>query len=121
MSFSSSISPALPLIVLILASQCVIAFSDNNGCDIEFLKLKNQKNITMCKSLRTLGAQFAWSLRNGTNNSNFIVDVLFGAVLDPNETTGGWFAWGVNPGERAEMIGTKAIIGVLRADGSLKV
>lgn len=122
----SSSSSSLPLLILLLtlASLSVIAFSEKNKCEIccsdEFARIKNQRNITMCKALRTLGAQFAWKYQNGTNGSatTFTVDVLFGAKLA--ETTG-WLAWGVNPGKRPEMIGTNAIIGIIPANGHLKV
>jgi hypothetical protein len=80
--------------------------------DDTFKKLIKQRNITKCKTLRTLGAEFGWNYYNSTNTTTTL-EVLFGAKLDSRE---GWIAWGVNPGKRAEMIGTKAIIGIKRHD-----
>jgi len=78
------------------------------ACSDKFENLIKTRNITKCKPLRTLGAEFGWSYRNGTNSTT-ILEILFGANIDQGD---GWIAWGVNPGKRAEMIGTKAIIGI---------
>ncbi|WJX59519.1 hypothetical protein P8452_44830 [Trifolium repens] len=83
-------------------------------CTDSFKKLIKQRNITKCKTLRTLGADFGWNYYNSTN-STITLEVLFGAKLDTIE---GWIAWGVNPGKRAEMIGTKAIIGIKSHDSA---
>lgn len=72
-------------------------------------------NITNGKSLRTLDAVFGWNVvldrQNGTNGSTFGLDVMFGATLEMGPPA--WIAWGVNPEKRPEMIGTKAIIGII--------
>jgi len=84
-------------------------------CSEAFLKLAEQKNISDCKRLRTLGAEFAWNLHgNGSGNST-VVDILFGAKLNAPQ---GWIGWGVNPGRRPQMVGTKAIVAVKRSDGT---
>lgn len=85
-----------------------IGVKPQQPCSDNFAKLIEKRNITKCKTLRTLGAEFGWSYRNGTNSTT-ILEILFGANMDQGD---GWIAWGVNPGERAEMIGTKAIIGI---------
>ncbi|CAL0307386.1 unnamed protein product [Lupinus luteus] len=93
------------------------AFGDEQSCSEDFIRLIQKRNITNCKTLRTQGAEFAWNYHyNGTYST--ILDILFGARLNSPE---GWIAWGVNPGPRAEMIGTKAIIGIKHSDGSLIV
>lgn len=78
------------------------------SCSHKFAKLMEKRNITKCKPLRTLGAEFAWNYHNGTNSTT-ILEILFGANIGQGD---GWIGWGVNPGNRAEMIGTKAIIGI---------
>ncbi|KAL5101280.1 hypothetical protein RYX36_005607 [Vicia faba] len=85
---------------------------NNQPCSDKFAKLIEQRNITVCKRLRTQGAEFGWNYHNSTNSTTTL-EILFGAILD---TSQGWIAWGVNPGERAEMIGTKAIIGIKNPD-----
>lgn len=85
------------------------------SCSDEFTKIVERKNITECKILRTLGAEFGWKCYNGTNSTT-ILEILFGAYLESSE---GWIAWGVNPGKRAEMVGTKALIGVKKHDSSM--
>ncbi|XP_028801642.1 cytochrome b561 and DOMON domain-containing protein At5g35735-like [Neltuma alba] len=117
MSSSSSFISSLLILLLILAILCGAAFSQNDDvgdCSDDFWKLmKNKGNTTRCKSLRTLGAEFGWTiqLRNGTNGSTFGLDMTFGASLTKEPPA--WIAWGVNPGKRPEMIGTKAIIGII--------
>ncbi|KAI9108613.1 hypothetical protein K1719_020497 [Acacia pycnantha] len=113
MSFSSSSSStSLPLILLlILAIFCGAAFSQDYCSDDFWKVMKKKDNNTLCNSLRTLGAEFGWNVRNGTNRSTFSVDVTFGASLLMGPPA--WIAWGVNPGKRPEMIGTQAIIGII--------
>ncbi|KAK7300035.1 hypothetical protein RJT34_10866 [Clitoria ternatea] len=109
----------LPLTILTLAFLLPFAFGANDqGCSVEFFKFAQQRNISDCKRLRTLGAEFGWTYRNSTNSSYTIVEILFGAQIEGSQ---GWIAWGVNPGKRAEMIGTKAVIGIKRSDNTLKV
>ncbi|RDY05428.1 Cytochrome b561 and DOMON domain-containing protein, partial [Mucuna pruriens] len=110
--------PSSPLTILTLWFLSLAIGANAQTCSEAFAKLAEQRNITDCKRLRTLGAEFAWSYRNGTNSST-VVEILFGAALGNNPE--GWIAWGVNPGKRAEMIGTRAIIGIKRSDGKLVV
>ncbi|KAL2316728.1 hypothetical protein Fmac_030604 [Flemingia macrophylla] len=91
--------------------------SEPEGCSEPFVKLAQQRNISDCKRLRTLGAQFAWSYHSGSNSS-IVLEIMFCATIDSQE---GWMAWGVNPGKRAEMIGTNAIIGIKSSNGTLRV
>ncbi|QCE01744.1 hypothetical protein DEO72_LG7g3044 [Vigna unguiculata] len=111
-------SPLLPLTILTLTLLPLTLGANAQPCSEAFLKLAEQKNISDCKRLRTLGAEFAWKLHgNGSENST-VVDVLFGAALN---TAQGWIGWGVNPGRRPEMVGTKAIIAVKRSDEKWRV
>lgn len=73
----------------------------------------NPMNITNCKKLITLGAEFGWNIHNETH-----IDILFS--IPTADDTPKWVAWGVNPG-RPQMIGTRAIIGISQPDGTLKV
>ncbi|OIW16364.1 hypothetical protein TanjilG_19080 [Lupinus angustifolius] len=113
---SMSPSSNLLLLTIFILAFLSIAFGEQS-CSEDFIRLIHKRNITNCKTLRTQGAEFAWNYHyNGTNST--ILDILFGARINSNE---GWIAWGVNPGERAEMIGTKAIIGIKHSDGSMIV
>ncbi|XP_058745046.1 cytochrome b561 and DOMON domain-containing protein At3g25290-like [Vicia villosa] len=106
-------SSSSTLITFIILSFLFFVNIDANHqpCGEKFLKLIEQRNITACKRLRTQGAEFGWNHYNSTNSTT--LEILFGAILDTNE---GWIAWGVNPEKRAEMIGTKAIIGIKNPD-----
>nr|XP_028956466.1 cytochrome b561 and DOMON domain-containing protein At4g12980-like [Malus domestica] len=69
-------------------------------------------NITNCKKLVTLGAEFGWNIHSNTE-----IDILF-TIRPPAK----WIAWGVNPGpQRAEMVGTRAVIGISQPNGTLVV
>ncbi|BAT80689.1 hypothetical protein VIGAN_03028700 [Vigna angularis var. angularis] len=108
-------SPLLPLTILTLTLLSLTIGANAQHCSEAFFKLAEQKNISDCKRLRTLGAEFAWKLHgNGSHNST-VVDILFGATLNAPQ---GWIGWGVNPGRRPEMVGTKAIVAVKRSDGT---
>ncbi|KAK7320364.1 hypothetical protein VNO77_29774 [Canavalia gladiata] len=106
----------LPLTILTLAFLSFAFGGNAQACSEEFAKVAEERNITYCKRLRTLGAEFGWKYQNGRNWT--VVEVLFSAKVNGPE---GWIAWGVNPGERAEMVGTKAIVGIKRSDESLVV
>ncbi|CAL5190635.1 unnamed protein product [Lathyrus oleraceus] len=97
---------------MILSFLFVNIDANHQQCSDKFAKLIEQRNITVCKRLRTQGAEFGWNYHNSTNSTTTL-EILFGASL---VTSQGWIAWGVNPGERAEMIGTKAIIGIKNPD-----
>lgn len=75
-------------------------------------------NITHCVKLSTLGAQFAWNNNIMNNSSNSKIDIIFSAKM---ENYKGWVAWGVNPGETAQMVGTRALIGIKNPDGSMTI
>ncbi|CAI0379424.1 unnamed protein product [Linum tenue] len=76
------------------------------SCSTPFrLFVRQNYNITNCRKLATLGAEFAWELIPG-NRSQF--QVIFGARLSDDVA---WVAWGVNP-TRPKMVGTRAMIGV---------
>lgn len=110
-----SSSLILPLTILTVLSFLSLAIGHRaQPCSEEFLKLAQQKNLSDCKTLRTLGAEFAWSYHSVTNKS-IELEIMFRATLP---TPQGWMAWGVNPGKRPEMIGTKAIIAIKRSDGT---
>jgi len=103
-----SSSTLVTIIILSFLFFANIGVKPQQPCSDNFVKLIEKRNITKCKTLRTLGAEFGWIYRNATNSTT-ILEFLFGANIDQGD---GWIAWGVNPGERAEMIGTKAIIGI---------
>ncbi|XP_014503940.1 cytochrome b561 and DOMON domain-containing protein At3g25290 [Vigna radiata var. radiata] len=108
-------SPLLPLTILTLTLLSLTLAANAQDCTEAFLKLAQQKNISDCKRLRTLGAEFAWKLHANSSHNSTLVDILFGATLNAPQ---GWIGWGVNPGRRPEMVGAKAIIAVKRSDGT---
>ncbi|XP_062017331.1 cytochrome b561 and DOMON domain-containing protein At4g12980-like [Rosa rugosa] len=76
----------------------------------------NPMNITNCKKLLTLGAELGWNIHNETH-----IDILFTIPISMDDTPK-WVAWGVNPRrKRPRMIGTRAIIAISQANGTLKV
>uniref|UniRef100_A0A2N9G7H4 DOMON domain-containing protein n=1 Tax=Fagus sylvatica TaxID=28930 RepID=A0A2N9G7H4_FAGSY len=88
-----------------------------SDCSETFTTMANDKNITRCKKLATLGAEFGWNYKSHTNEPLHI-DIIFGAKL---HNTMGWLAWGVNPGPRPQMVGTRAIIGIKSSNGSSRI
>lgn len=86
-------------------------------CDQSFTFVNSTKNITRCKKLWSLGAELGWNLHNTTNSSNAvaILDIVF-AVKSPSPN--GWVAWGVNPGPKPRMVGTRALIAIGQPNGS---
>jgi len=110
---------SLPLSIFTLTLLSFTLAANAQACTEAFFKLAQKKNISDCKRLRTLGAEFAWNLHgNGSGNNSTVVDILFGATL---QTQQGWIGWGVNPGKRPEMVGTRAIVAVKRSDGKWSV
>lgn len=93
--------------LLISRSAC-----DSYTCSNEFSQIKNRKNISFCKKLTTLGAEFGW---NYYDHNETQIDILFGMPL---RTEMEWLAWGVNPQERPQMVGTRAIVGIRQPNGS---
>lgn len=83
-----------------------------------FCSITQTKNITKCKKLTTLEAEFGWNYQ--IYNKTFTqVDILFSVRQHKEEIR--WLAWGVNPGNRPEMVGTRAIIGIIQRNGILEV
>ncbi|XP_061342288.1 cytochrome b561 and DOMON domain-containing protein At3g25290-like [Gastrolobium bilobum] len=119
-SQQSMSSSTLPLTILTLAFLSFSICVNAQSCSHEFAELAQEKNISGCKRLRTLDADFGWNwnYHNDTNSSTIHIEILFGVKLNAPQ---GWIAWGVNPGKRAEMIGTKALIAIKQSDGTLKV
>ncbi|PON91927.1 Cytochrome b561 and DOMON domain-containing protein [Trema orientale] len=98
----------LSLLFTIAQSSCSDAFRD-------LMTREGRGNNTSCKKLSTLGAEFGWNVRQ---NRSTIIDVSFG-VRQRNDIR--WIAWGVNPGNGPEMVGTRAIIGVIQKNGTVVV
>ncbi|KAK7276869.1 hypothetical protein RIF29_18015 [Crotalaria pallida] len=117
MPSSPSSSTFLPLTILISLAFLSLAFGEQT-CTEDFHELVKERNITNCKTLRTLGAEFGWSYHYNKGTNSTIIDILFGVKVPSHE---GWIAWGVNPGKRAEMIGTQAIIGIIHSEGPMKI
>ncbi|KAH9803884.1 cytochrome b561 and DOMON domain-containing protein [Citrus sinensis] len=103
------------ILILALFSVLSTSISQFSTCSDEFLQLKREKNITFCKKLPTLGAEFAWNYYD--NQTETHIDILFGARL-PSDT-GSWLAWGVNPNQSPQMVGTRALIGIRQPNGTL--
>lgn len=104
-------------VIFILAMFSVISasISQFSTCSEEFSQLQRGKNITFCKKLPTLGAEFAWNYYDNQNETH--IDILFGTRL-PSDT-GSWLAWGVNPNQSPKMVGTRALIGIRQPNGTL--
>lgn len=76
-----SSSLILPLTILTVLSFLSLAIGHRaQPCSEEFLKLAQQKNLSDCKTLRTLGAEFAWSYHSVTNKS-IELEIMFRATL----------------------------------------
>ncbi|KAI4306121.1 hypothetical protein L6164_029428 [Bauhinia variegata] len=119
---SSTLLPPTILILAILSLSFAGNVAEPAGCSADFATLAHQNNLsTNCKKLRTLGAELGWNYHHDSTNFTHI-DILFGAKLKLSEShPSGWLAWGVNPGPRPEMIGTKAIIGIVHENGTMIV
>ncbi|KAM7504211.1 hypothetical protein LguiB_003115 [Lonicera macranthoides] len=113
-------SPPHATLILILALSSSISHisSHTSSCTHDFSQMGTKRNITHCVKLSTLGAQFAWNNIILNNNSNSKIDIIFSAKMENDK---GWVAWGVNPGETAQMVGTRALIGIKNPDGSMKI
>jgi hypothetical protein len=102
---SSSTKPAILSTLAFLSLFFFIALS---SCSDGFNNKAKDVNITNCKELTTLGAEFGWSYTSsGLNGTK--VHIILGARL---QSEMGWLAWGVNPGKRPQMVGTRAVIGI---------
>lgn len=114
-SFAKPVTAPILLLVFLSLLSCVHALS---SCSLRFNEMAKTINITQCKKLTTLGAEFGWSLSSANNMSETRIDIIFGAILH-SET--GWLAWGVNPGKTPQMVGTRAIIGIRQQNESLVI
>ncbi|CAI9088371.1 OLC1v1022679C1 [Oldenlandia corymbosa var. corymbosa] len=92
-------------ITLILSLYFLPGFGKPLLCSDSFWQEAQKRNITGHCRKQTLGAEFAWNY----NNTTRVLEILFGAKL---EGESGWLAWGLNPGKKPVMIGTRALIGV---------
>ncbi|KAJ8492979.1 hypothetical protein OPV22_014700 [Ensete ventricosum] len=110
-------SPAL--VFLVVASfLCTSTQAQRSSCDNSFSFFEEgiAGNVTHCRKLRTLGAELGWSYRNTT--PNVTVNIVFSAIPS---AAGGWVAWGLNPGSKPQMVGTRALIAFRRANGTLEM
>ncbi|KAE8125508.1 hypothetical protein FH972_020307 [Carpinus fangiana] len=111
---SSSTKPAILSTLAYLSLFFSIALS---SCSDGFNNKAKDVNITNCKELTTLGAEFGWSYTSsGLNGTK--VHIILGARL---QSEMGWLAWGVNPGKRPQMVGTRAVIGIRQQNKSLVI
>ncbi|XP_038905596.1 cytochrome b561 and DOMON domain-containing protein At4g12980-like [Benincasa hispida] len=108
MHYHSSIS----FFILTILSSLFSSAEPAHRCTEKFHELVKGRNLTNCQRLPTLGAELGWS-HPSFDKSRHVFQVLFGARM---EDEGGWLAWGVNPGWKAEMVGTRAVIGVRNPD-----
>lgn len=83
-------------------------------CSESLVKIAQEKNISHCKKLTTLGAEFGWEVSKHNESQ---VDILIGTRLNNAEMV--WLAWGVNPEDKPQMVGTRAIIGIRQLNGSV--
>ena len=116
-SMPSSTTSSLTTILILALLSFAFGYQSAQPCSDDFSQIVQQNNISHCKKLRTLAAEFGWKYQNSTNSST-IIEILFRAKL---KTSVGWIAWGVNPEKKPQMIGTKAIIAIKHEDGSLRV
>ncbi|KAL0550125.1 hypothetical protein IC582_014625 [Cucumis melo] len=99
---------SIPFFILTIILSTLLTSSNSHRCSDKFQELVNTRNLSNCQRLPTLGAELGWSLPV-SDKSHHVFRVLFGA---PMEFDGGWLAWGVNPGQKPEMVGTRAVIGI---------
>lgn len=111
---SSSTKP--PAILSTLAFLSLFFSIAQSACSDAFYSKAKDINITNCKELTTLGAEFGWDYTKGLNETR--VHIILGARLQDEM---GWLAWGVNPGKRPQMVGTRAVIGIRQQNASLVI
>lgn len=107
-SSTKSVSLSLALHFLLFT----IAYST---CSEPFNQIVQERNIKNCRKLATLGAEFGWNYYRGNKTE---IDIIFGVNM---KETPSWVAWGLNPGNEPQMVGTKAIIAIVQPNGSLSV
>ncbi|KAI3947861.1 hypothetical protein MKX01_034526 [Papaver californicum] len=108
------------LSLLISIDLCTITESTTTSCNEGYSFSNMKRNITYCKKLGTIGAEFGWNYHYSAhgfpnNRSSTMVDIFFSA---PPDGAAGWVAWGVNP-HRPYMVGTRALIGFKNPNGSM--
>ncbi|KAL5990117.1 hypothetical protein ACLOJK_011014 [Asimina triloba] len=114
-----NMTPSHVLLILIFAAAFQSINAHSHTCGDVGQSLIDTGAITRCQKLGALGAEFGWNYSNRTQNaSSRVVDVFFRA---PQPSAIGWVAWGVNPGPRAEMVGTRAILALKNSNGSIAV
>ncbi|XAR56716.1 hypothetical protein NMG60_11037295 [Bertholletia excelsa] len=91
----------------------VFATAHTKSCSEAFEQEAYIRNIRKCKKLKSLGAEFGWTLANSLE-----IEIFLGARLHSDK---GWLAWGVNPQDTPQMAGTRAIIGIRHSNGSSTV
>ncbi|KAF3453416.1 hypothetical protein FNV43_RR03856 [Rhamnella rubrinervis] len=107
-----SSTKAVTLTLAFLSLLLTIAHSE---CTDLFKELILKRNLTNCRKLATLEAEIGW---NYYIQNKIKIDVFFGVRMEENLR---WLAWGVNPRSEAQMVGTRAIIGIIEPNGSLAV
>ncbi|CAL9049122.1 unnamed protein product [Musa banksii] len=109
-------SPALVFLVVVASFLCTSTRAQHSSCDNSFSFFEEgiAGNVTHCRKLRTLGAELGWSYHNTT--PNVTLNIVFSAIPS---AAGGWVAWGLNPGNRPQMVGTRALIALRPANGTL--
>ncbi|KAI3851497.1 hypothetical protein MKW92_008337 [Papaver armeniacum] len=107
------------LCLLISINLCTRTESTSTSCNEGYSFSKMGSNITHCKKLGTLKAEFGWNYHGKVldlpnNRSRTLVDIFFSA---PPVGATGWVAWGLNPSPF--MAGTRALIGFKHPNGSM--
>ncbi|KAI3860453.1 hypothetical protein MKX03_010891 [Papaver bracteatum] len=108
------------LSLLISINLCTKTESTSTSCNEGYSFSKMGRNITHCKKLGTLKAEFGWNYHGKVhdfpnNRSSTLVDIFFSA---PPVGATGWVAWGINP-RKPFMAGTRALIGFKHPNGSM--
>lgn len=115
--YSSSTRPAVIFIfaLSLIFSTGISLISSINTCSEAFFTMASNRSITQCKKLPTLGAEFGW---NYYHHDERRIEIFLGVKLHSEM---GWLAWGANPLEVPQMVGTRAIIGIKLPNGSLTI
>ncbi|TXG67525.1 hypothetical protein EZV62_008800 [Acer yangbiense] len=109
-----------PVIVFILALFSLLSTTSQHypTCSEAFSKMKEDGHFEHCMKLPTLGAEFAWNIQEDHARQVNRIDVFFGTRQHAEI---GWLAWGVNPTNEPEMVGTRAIIGIRMPNDTLAI
>ncbi|KAM6580500.1 hypothetical protein CsatA_004274 [Cannabis sativa] len=106
------------LILLLAFHSLLFKFGESTPCNNGFKDIINKKNITSCRTLPTFKAEFGWKYRRSTENKTTKIDIIFGISDEYAKVE--WIAWGLNPGHRPEMVGTRAVIGIRQSNGTVQ-